>query len=62
MSAQKKAFTDLIDTILTDCKKPQDLVGKHGLLEQLSQAMPERTMHSENGQATISPTRKFDHD
>lgn len=62
MRGQKKAHTDLIDSLLAECKKPGDLIGEHGLLIQLSQALAERTAHVANDHAAILPNRKFDHD
>lgn len=62
MGGQKNSHTDLIDSLLADCKKPGDLVGEHGLLTQLSQSLVQQTMHVESGQPAIVPIRKFDHD
>jgi putative transposase len=31
----------LIDQLLTDYKKPQDIIGENGLLKQLTKAVPE---------------------
>jgi putative transposase len=39
--------TKLIDTLLTGYKKPEDIVGKNGLLKQLTKAVLERAMQAE---------------
>jgi len=39
--------TKLIDTLLAGYKKPEDIVGKNGLLKQLTKALLERAMHAE---------------
>ena len=38
---------DLIDKLLADYKKPEDITGKHGLLKQLTKALLERAMQAE---------------
>jgi len=62
MNAQKNSHPDLIDSLLADCKRPQDLVGENGLLKQLAQSMTERALQVEREQAAILPIRKCDHD
>ena len=37
----------LIDQLLTDYKKPEDIIGENGLLKQLTKAVLERAMHAE---------------
>jgi putative transposase len=37
----------LIDTLLAGYKKPEDIIGKNGLLKQLTKALLERAMHAE---------------
>jgi len=37
----------LIDKLLGDCKKPEDIIGKDGLLKQLTKALLERAMQAE---------------
>src|SRR5664279_2018404 len=39
--------TKLIDTLLAGYKKPEDIIGKNGLLKQLTKALLERAMHAE---------------
>src|ERR1039457_6935898 len=39
--------TKLIDPRLTGYKKPEDIIGKNGLLKQLTKALLERAMHAE---------------
>lgn len=34
---------ELIDSLLADYKKPEDLIGEHGLLKQLTKKLVERT-------------------
>src|SRR6202140_646158 len=38
---------ELIDKLLADYKGPEDLIGEHGLLKQLTKALVERAMHAE---------------
>ena len=37
----------LIDKLLADYKKPEDIIGEHGLLKQLTKALLERAMQAE---------------
>jgi putative transposase len=37
----------LIDSLLADYKKPEDLIGEHGLLKQLTKALVERALQAE---------------
>lgn len=62
MSGQKNSHVDLINSLLANCKKPEELVGENGLLKQMSQALTERALQVESAQAGILPIRKFDHD
>jgi len=39
--------TKLIDTLLTGYKKPEDIIGKNGILKQLTKAVLERAMQAE---------------
>ena len=38
---------DLIDQLLADYQKPEDLIGEHGLLKQLTKAVVERALQAE---------------
>jgi putative transposase len=38
---------ELIDKLLGDYKGPEDLIGEHGLLKELTRALVERAMHAE---------------
>jgi len=38
---------DLIDGLLSDYKKPEDLLGEHGILKQLTKAVVERALEAE---------------
>jgi putative transposase len=38
---------ELIDDLLKDCKKPEDLIGENGLLKQLTKRLLERAMAAE---------------
>src|ERR1051325_8351245 len=38
---------DLIDKLLADYKKPEDIIGENGLLKQLTKALQERAMQAE---------------
>ncbi len=39
MATPKPLPTGLIDSLLADYKKPEDLIGEHGLLKQLTKAL-----------------------
>jgi putative transposase len=39
--------TKLIDKLLADYKKPEDIIGENGLLKQLTKALLERAMQAE---------------
>lgn len=39
--------TKRIDTLLTGYKKPEDIIGKNGLLKQWTKALLERARHAE---------------
>lgn len=48
MTAAKKAPSlDLIDQLLAGYQKPEDLIGEHGLLKQLTKAVVERALQAE---------------
>jgi putative transposase len=48
MTAAKKPFPqDLIDGLLANYKKPEDLIGEDGLLKQLTKALVERALQAE---------------
>ncbi len=47
MTTPKPLPTDLIDSLLADYKKPEDLIGEHGLLKQLTKALVERALQAE---------------
>ena len=47
MTTAKSLPTDLIDSLLADYKKPEDLIGEHGLLKQLTKALVERALQAE---------------
>jgi putative transposase len=38
---------ELIDKLLADYQGPEDLIGEHGLLKQLTKALVERAMQAE---------------
>lgn len=44
---QKPLSNDLIDSLLGDYKKPEDLIGENGLLKQLTKALVERSLQAE---------------
>jgi putative transposase len=37
----------LIDNLVKDYKKPEDIIGENGLLKQLTKQLPERAMAAE---------------
>ena len=48
MTVEKKSLpVDLIDALLADYKKPEDLIGQDGLLKQLTKALVERALQAE---------------
>jgi len=47
MTTPKPLSIDLIESLLADYKKPEDLIGEHGLLKQLTKALVERALQSE---------------
>jgi putative transposase len=38
---------EVIDSLLADYKKPEDLIGEHGLLKQLTKRLVERALEAE---------------
>ena len=47
MTVAKALPTDLIDSLLSGYKKPEDLIGENGLLKQLTKALVERALQAE---------------
>lgn len=47
MTTPKPLPNGLIDSLLADYKKPEDLIGEHGLLKQLTKALVERALQAE---------------
>jgi putative transposase len=47
MTVAKALPTDLIDSLLSGYKKPEDLIGEYGLLKQLTKALVERALAAE---------------
>jgi putative transposase len=47
MTTLKPLPNDLIDSLLTNYQKPEDLTGENGLLKQLTKALVERAQQSE---------------
>ena len=48
MTVAKKAVSkDLLDSLLADYKKPEDLIGENGLLKQLTKLLVERALEAE---------------
>jgi putative transposase len=47
MTVPKALPPNLIDSLLADYKKPEDLLGEHGLLKQLTKALVERALDAE---------------
>jgi len=46
-AARKAVMHDLVDQLLADYQKPEDLIGEHGLLKQLTKAVVERALQAE---------------
>ena len=47
MTEAKALPAELIDSLLSGYKKPEDLIGEHGLLKQLTKALVERALEAE---------------
>ena len=47
MTTPKPLPIDLIDCLLADYKKPEDLIGENGFLRQLTKALVERALQAE---------------
>jgi len=47
MTVSNPIPTDLIDSLLSGYKKPEDLIGENGLLKQLTKALVERALEAE---------------
>jgi len=47
MTVSKSIPTELLDTLLSGYQKPEDLIGEHGLLKQLTKALVERALEAE---------------
>ena len=47
MTVSKPLPTDLIDGLLANYKKPEDLIGENGLLKHLTKALVERALEAE---------------
>ena len=48
MTLEMKSLpNDLIDALLADYKKPEDLIGQNGLLKQLTKALVELALQAE---------------
>jgi putative transposase len=47
MTVSKSIPSDLLDTLLSDYQKPEDLLGENGLLKQLTKALVERALEAE---------------
>ena len=47
VNTKKAVPKDLIDSLLADYKKPEDLIGENGLLKQLTKLLVERALDAE---------------
>jgi len=47
LNTKKIVPKDLIDSLLADYKKPEDLIGENGLLKQLTKLLVERALDAE---------------
>lgn len=47
MTTQKALPNDLMDSLLSSYKKPEDLIGENGLLKQRTKALVERALQAE---------------
>lgn len=46
-NSKKAVPKDLIDSLLADYKKPEDLIGENGLLKHLTKLLVERALDAE---------------
>ncbi len=50
MTVGKKAVPkELLDSLLADYRKPEDLIGENGLLKQLTKLLVEKALEAEMG-------------
>ena len=47
MTTRKALSNEIIDSLLLDYKKPEDLIGENGLLKQLTKVLIERALQAE---------------
>jgi len=47
VTRSKNSTDALLDELLKDCKGPEDILGEHGLLKQLTKRMVERALEAE---------------
>jgi putative transposase len=47
MTDVKTIPTELLDALLSNYQKPEDLIGENGLLKQLTKALVERALEAE---------------
>ena len=47
MTASKILSAELLDSLMSGYKSPEDLIGEHGLLKQLTKALVERALSAE---------------
>ena len=47
LNTKKAVPKDLIDSLLADYKKPEDLIGENGLFKQLTKLLVERALDAE---------------
>ena len=47
MTVSKPIPTELLDSLLANYQKPEDLIGENGLLKQLTRALVERALEAE---------------
>ena len=55
MTAAKALPADLIDILLSDYKKSEDLIGENGLLKQLTKALVELALDAEMEAISVTP-------
>jgi len=47
MASKKSRADELIDELLSGCDSPEDVLGKNGLVKQLTKRLVERTLEAE---------------
>ena len=52
-AAKRAVPQEIIDSLLADYQKPEDLIGENGLLKQLTKLLVEKALEAEIGRAHV---------